>query len=184
MFYKIYTNLSSEIVTYSNKLIKDTECKHIAINTPINIANIFQEKAAMVNYEYCFMSLKNNYNVKDNHEYVLSMAKAPNFRPAKYVIDKSGRIWADNTHTSLSIMVRDGFFTPIKSADYFFVDLRVENIIFQPQHLPILSNKIYSQIIFNALKLQQRIDNGWRPISLSYTLENLYLYDNYNDLKK
>lgn len=184
MFYKIYTNLSSEIIAYSNKLIKDTECKHIAINTPINIANIYQEKASMVNYEYCFMSLKNNYNIKDNREYVRSMAKIPNFRPAKYVIDKNGRIWADNTHTSLSIMVRNGFLASIKSADFFFVDLRDKNIIFQPQHLPILSNEIYFQIVFNALKLQQRIDNGWRPVSLSYTLENLYLYDNYYDLKK
>lgn len=179
MFYKIYTNLSSEIITYSNMLIKDTECKHIAINTPIKTAKIFQEKALMVNYEYCFMSLKNNYNIMDNQEYVRCMAKMPNFRPAKYIIDKSGRIWADNTHTSLSIMVRNGISAPIKSADYFFVDLRDNYFIFQPDHLPILSNKIYSNIILNALKLQQRIDNGWRPVFLSYTMENLYLYDNY-----
>lgn len=52
-------------------LLKDTECcKHIAINTPINTAKIFREKATIVNYEYCFMSLKNNYNIKDNYKYV------------------------------------------------------------------------------------------------------------------
>lgn len=182
MFYKIYTNLSSEIITYGNLLIKDTECKHIAINTPVNTAKIFQQKASMVNYEYCFMSLKNNYDIMDNHEYVRRMAETPNFRPAKYIIDKSGRMWTDNTHTSLSIMVRNGISAPINSADYFFVDLRDENIIFQPQHLPILSETIYSKIIFNALKLQQRIDNGWRPVPLSYTMEELYLYDNYSFL--
>lgn len=180
MFYKLYTNLSSEIITYSNLLIKDTECKHIAINTPVNTAKIFQEKASMVKYEYCFMSLKNNYSIEANHEYVRNMAKKPNFRPAKYVIDKGGRIWTDNTHTSLSIMERNGILAHIKSADFFFVDLRDENIIFQPPHLPILSNEVYTRIIFNALKLQQRIDNCWRPFFLSYTLENLYLYDNYN----
>lgn len=184
MFYKIYTNLSSEIITYSKLLIKDTECKHIAINTPVNTAKIFQERASIVNYEYCFMSLKSNYNINDNHKYVQHMVETPNFRPAKYVIDKNGRIWTDNTHTSLSIMVRNGIFASINSADYFFIDLREENIIFQPNYLPILPNEIYSKIIFNALKIQQRIDNGWRPISLSYTLENLYLYDNYNILRK
>lgn len=180
MFYKINTKLPSEIIAYSNQLIKDTECKHIAINTPLSTAKIFQEKASIVHYEYCYMSLKDNYDINKNHEYVRFMSETPNFRPAKYIIDKSGRIWADNTHTSLSIMVRNGIFAPIKSADYFFVDLRNGNIIFQPNNLPILSNDIYSKIIFNALKLQQRIDKGWRPVSLSYTLENLYLYDNYN----
>lgn len=138
----------------------------------------------MVNYEYCFMSLKNNYNIIENHEYVRSMSEMPDFRPAKYIIDKNKRIWADNTHTSLSIMVRNGISAPIKSADYYFVDLRDENIIYQPHYLPILSNEIYSKIILNALKLQQRIDNGWRPVSLSYTMENLYLYDNYGVLQK
>lgn len=118
----------------------------------------------------------------DNHEYVRRMAETPNFRPAKYIIDKSGRMWTDNTHTSLSIMVRNRISAPINSADYFFVDLRDENIILQPQHLPILSETIYSKIIFNALKLQQRIDNGWRPVPLSYTMEELYLYDNYSFL--
>lgn len=44
MFYKICTSLPSELITYSNMLIKDTECKHIAINTPKNTAKIFQKK--------------------------------------------------------------------------------------------------------------------------------------------
>lgn len=112
------------------------------------------------------------------------MAEMPNFRPAKYIIDKSGRIRADNTHTCLSIMVRNGIFAPIKSADYYFVDLRNDIAIFQTPNLPILSNEINSKIVFNALKLQPRIDNGWHPVSLSYTLENLYYYDNYDILRR
>ena len=124
MFYKVYNCLTSEIKSFSELLIKDCECKHIAINTPYQIAKIFQKKSELVNYKFCYMSLKNNYNIIDNRKYVQNMANVPNFRPSKYIIDKTGRIWADNTHTSLSIMLRHGIRVPIKSADYYFVDLR------------------------------------------------------------
>lgn len=179
MFYKIYTNLPSEIITFGESLIKDAECKHIAISTPEQIASVFELKAAFVNYDYCYMSLKNNYNVKDNQKYVYRMADVPNFRPAKYIIDKTTRIWADNTHTSLSIMVRNGIAASINSSDFYFVDLREGNNIFQPSYLPILSDTAYFKIINNSLKLQKRIDEGWRPLSLSYTMERLYLDDHY-----
>lgn len=184
MFYKLFTKLPSEIIFYSNILIKDVECKHIAQNTPKKFAKIFEEKSSLVNYAYCFMSLKNNYNVIDNQKYVLCMANSPNFRPAKYIIDKTGRIWADNTHTSLSILLRNGINAPIKSANYYFVDLRKGNVIFQPAHLPILSDDAYKKIINNSLKLQQRLDNGWRPTLLSYTIGDLFFEDNYDNILK
>lgn len=184
MFYKLFTKLSPEIIAYSNLLIKDAESKHIAQNTPKKYAKIYEQKSILVNYDYCFMSLKDNYNILDNQQYVLRMSKSPNFRPAKYIIDKTGRIWADNTHTSLSILVRHGINATINSANYYFVDLRKGNMIFQPTHLPILSDDIYIEIINNSLKLQQRLDNGWRPLSLSYTIGDLFLQDNYDRLFK
>lgn len=180
MTYQIYTHPTLEIVKLSKTLIKNVECKHIELNTPLPIAKIFEQKSTSVNYPFCYMSLKDNYNIIENQNYVRNMANIPNFRPAKYIIDKNGRIWADNTHTSLSIMIRNGFFAPINSADYYFVDLRKGITIFQPSHLPILNEAIYNKIVINSLKLQKRLNEGWRPLSLSYTLENLYLTDKYN----
>ena len=180
MIYQVYTNLTSELNELSETSIKDTQCKHIAINTPSQIAQIFEEKAKLVNYEYCYMSIKTNYNIIDNQNYVYKMAIISNFRPAKYIIDRTGRIWADNTHTSLSILVRHGIMATIKTADFYFVDLRYGNNIFQPSHLPKLSEESYYKIIANSLKLQKRLDSGWRPAPLSYTIQDLYLNDNYD----
>lgn len=153
---KIYTKLPLEIRLFGELLIKDTESKHIAINTPLQMAQLFEQNAKQVNYPFCYMSMKNNYSITANKKYVQTMANSPNFRPAKYIIDKAGRVWTDNTHTSLSIMLRNGITASINSAHFYFVDLREEIVIFQPEYLPVLSNEIYRKIINNSLKLQKK----------------------------
>lgn len=178
MDYMISNNLLeySRIINYK---IGSSECKHIAINTPRDIAITFELLSAKVNYDYCYMSQGNDYSVENNKQYVYKMSLSESIRPAKYVITKDGRVWADNTHTSLSALLKFGEDARILDSDFYIIDLRNNITILNPP--ATFTPSICQIVIDNALKIQHRIDRGWRPVSLNYTIRDLFFYDNYQD---
>lgn len=177
MNYDFIDYIPNEYNDIINIKIKDTECKHISINASSKQKNDFEALSNMVGYNYCYMSQGDNFNVENDKRYVLEMAKLPRLRPAKFVITKDNRVWADNTHTSIAIILQKGFEARIRDANYYLVDLRPSIIkIINP---PRLTRFVYKKIIENAQNIQDRLNLGWRPINCCYTIGDLIIQNKY-----
>lgn len=94
-------------------------------------------------------------------------------RPARFVISKYGRVWADNTHWTISYVLNN-FSALIKDIPAYMIDFREE----LPTIISI-NNSVYDSVICikNALQsaysIQARLDKGWRPLSLEFKMSNL-----------
>ena len=181
MKYYIINGVPKEYNYVTETLISHTESKHIALATPQQIASEFEKRSAAVNYKYCYMSNQGDFNAFAVAKYIYAMHTSDFNRPAKYVLTSDGKIWADNTHTSILHLYKFKEDVKIKQTLFYIVDTRSEypQIILEAKNINPIH---YPAIAKNALALENRIKLGWRPRSICYTLKNLCDYDHYLEM--
>jgi len=169
---------SCEYKHLSTHFVCDAESKHIALATPASMAIELKKLADVVGYKYCFMSDGDNFDPKFVVKSIYRMYESGFNRPVKYILTSDGRIWSDNTHTSILYAFKYGFDVKIFETDYYIVDVRKTcPVIFLGSQS--ISEKHFIPIIKNALAVETRVRLGWRPRDVRYTIGDLCLYDCY-----
>ena len=170
---------TDEIRKYRMNLkLTDTEAKHIVFP---NLHNEMIELSNKVGYEYSVLgSHRNNSRTASEIERINNMKNTEYKRPARFVISKDGRVWADNTHWTISYALID--------KNSRIIDIPSYVVDFREQFPKIISinNSVYDSIICiqnaieSAYAIQERLKKGWRPSTISFTILDLMkeLFDN------
>lgn len=96
-------------------------------------------------------------------------------RAVRFVISKDDRLWSDNTHWTLAYILEKGVDALVLDVPMYIVDFR--------ESYPVIYDKdgvVFDSIydikcaIASAKRIQERLDLGWRPPELSYTIKQLY----------
>lgn len=151
--------------------LAETESKHIVYPY---LHGDMVELSNKVQYDYLVIgSHRRNSKVPSETERINNMKNASCKRPARFVISRDDRVWADNTHWTLSFILNNQS-ACIKDVPSYIVDFRNE--------VPTIINinhSVYDSVscILNAIEcayaIQKRLDNGWRPISIKFTINDL-----------
>lgn len=165
--------LSEEVIEkYKlNLKIADTEAKHIVCPW---LHEDMVELSSKVGYDYLILgSHRCNSRTESEKERIHNMKNTSYKRPARFVISRDGRVWADNTHWTVSYVLNDPS-ALIKDIPSYIVDFREE--------LPTIAsinNSVYDSVICiknaisSAYSIQERLDKGWRPLPLSFKISDL-----------
>lgn len=172
----VYINIKQpnidEIKEYKMNLkLTETEAKHIVYS---DLHNEMIELSHKVGYEYSVLgSHRNNSCVASEIERINNMKNTECKRPARFVISKDGRVWADNTHWTISYAIKDKN-SCIMNIPSYIIDFR-PNL---PKIINI-NNTVYDSVtciqnaIESAYAIQERLDKGWRPSTISFTILDL-----------
>lgn len=151
--------------------LKEIESKHIVYP---NLHKDMVELSHNVQYEYLIIgSHRKNSKILSETERINNMKIASCKRPARFVISRDDRVWADNTHWTLSFVLNNQS-ACIKDVPAYIIDFRNEI----PTIINI-NNSVYDSVscILNAIEcayaIQKRLDNGWRPVSIKFTINDL-----------
>lgn len=149
----------------------DVQSKHFAL--PNNNSHL-NELSIKVNYDYPIFGSNHNAVISEEKNRIVNMSKSSCERPVRFVIDNLGRVWADNTHWCIAYIIKYGNDITIGDIPMYIVDFR--------NHIPEIinvNNTVYDSLshiknaIICAKEIQNRIDQGWRDIDVSYCIKNL-----------
>ena len=96
-------------------------------------------------------------------------------RAVRFVISKDGRLWSDNTHWTLAYILEKGTEILVTDIPMYIIDFR--------ESFPIIYDKdgvVFDSVydikcaIASAKRIQERLDLGWRPSEISYTIKQLH----------
>lgn len=162
-----------EIKNYRLDLkLVETESKHIVYP---NLHKDIVDLSYKVQYKYFIIgSHHKNFKIVSEIERINNMKNALCKRPARFVISRDGRVWADNTHWTLSFILNNQS-ACIKDVPSYVIDFRnkIPSII-------DINHSVYDSLscILNAIEcayaIQDRLDNGWRPISIKFSINDLF----------
>lgn len=96
-------------------------------------------------------------------------------RAVRFVISKDNRLWSDNTHWTLAYILEKGVYALVLDVPMYIVDFR--------ESYPVIYDK--DGVVFDSIydikcaiasekRIQERLDLGWRPPELSYTIKQLH----------
>ncbi|MFD1902790.1 hypothetical protein [Enterococcus termitis] len=153
-----------------NYPLEQLECKHICYIKDDLSTKIYRE-AISCGYEKVVLGSHRRATHSEEINRILEMATTKDFlRPVRVVMDKYGRFWCDNTHTTLAYILRGG--QQLKDIPFYVVNLQSDSIISCDNtiagDIQDLRN-IYS----SALRIQERINNGIRPNGVKWTISSL-----------
>ena len=154
--------------------LMNLECKHIAYvdNKTLKI----HENALEVGYKNDILGSHRTYtNIFDELSRINNMSQSYCLRAVRVVITQDGRRWSDNTHWTLSYLLRYGKDTTLQKIPFYVIDFRNEN--------PAVIN--YASTLFDSIteirkaieaanSIQARLDRGWRTDGLNYTIGDLF----------
>jgi hypothetical protein len=161
-----------------NKKIIHLECKHI-----MKICNSTQEvydRAIKAGHQWCIFGSHRNGTLESEKEAIAKMVTSSFNRPMRVVITKDNKIWADNTHSAIAYILRYGKDTFIKEVPVYIVDTRlsISKIVSVNNTVNNSVEDIKSAIACSE-RLNKRINDGYRPITLSWMIEDLISQLNY-----
>jgi hypothetical protein len=158
--------------------VKSTQSKHFPQNMTGEKAERLESLAASVGYAFPKIGVYQGLSQEEDVFRVQRLASLTTLRPVKFVITKDSRIWADNTHWMLACLLKMGIDIIIEDTPHYIIDFRTNplTIFNRPSTLvmPYLSVSIQ-----NALRLQDMIDRGWRPLDISFTIGDLLTIGKY-----
>jgi hypothetical protein len=165
---------SEEIAHIQNIRLKNLECKHLAeIITPQH--NRLKTLAEEAGHKHFLLGSHRNSDIEEEKEIIRKMAEDKDFkRSIRIVITSDGLIWSDNTHTTLAYMKRYGLTVDLGRVPFYVVNL-IEKIpeIISVDNRVSDSLKDIKNAISSAKRLEERIQVGYRPDNLSFTIEDL-----------
>lgn len=174
--YVDYTNsdIPSPILDYIFKKIGDVESKHVANYR--DTTERFFKYSEMVGYSNTILGIHRNASIKNEIFRIQNMCHSICNRAVRFVITKDERIWADNTHWSLAYILQNGINTLLSEIPMYIIDFREPiPIIYDKQGVVFDSINDIKNAIASSERIQNRLNLGWRPLSDSYTIEQLYL---------
>jgi len=170
-------------IEFSSLRIAQLETKHTPPGIDTSKLATMRLLASTVGYSYSDVGSNLCLTIEEDRQRVREMAQCRQQRPIKVVITRDCRVWADNTHWSISCLLRLGLHARLGDVEYYIVDLRRgmqpnARIVGCP---PSLYGSARALAINNAWAIQRRLDRGWRPLNLSYTLGALAIDAGYID---
>lgn len=132
--------------------------------------NIF-EYSGLVGYPNTILGIYRNASIENEYFRIQNMSYSVCSRAVCFVISNDGRIWSDNTHWTLAYILQKGTDVLIKDIPMYIIDFR--------EACPIICDKngvVFDSIydikyaITSAKRIQKRLNLGWRPSELSYTI--------------
>lgn len=170
--YKFEETTSSQYNEIFSQRLVDTQAKHIAY---IDSKTEHLHKLSIaVEYNIDIIGSHRNTVLEDERQRILNMKNSDCLRAARFVICEDGRIWADNTHWTISYTMRFGNDVTIRDIPAYIVDFRssIPTIV---EHGNVLFDSMFciKSAIACAKRIQDRVNNGWRPIDISFTINDL-----------
>lgn len=171
--YEEFNNISDIENDYGLLNIKllDVQSKHFVFPEK---NKYLSELSNRVNYNFSVFGSNHNAVISEEKNRIINMSKSSCERPVRFVIDNFNRIWADNTHWCIAYILKYGNDTTIGDVPMYIIDLR--------NHVPKIiniNNTVYDSLnhiknaIICAKEIQNRIDQGWRNIEVSYCIKDL-----------
>jgi cytochrome c biogenesis factor len=116
-----------------------------------------------------------DYTPLQEQEEIAFLAWQKSLVPLKLVLVPDGRIFTLNTHRSLAYMMRFGQNVRIGQVPFVLFDF---SNFAHPQIVDVNGSvtavKNLQNLYQSALDLTDRVQNGWRPKNMSYTLQDLH----------
>lgn len=171
-------NWPLDIISYMDTLLINTESKHVALKN--DATSIFFELSEKVEYNNTILGIHRTSIITNEYFRIKNMSNSSCLRAARFVITKDKRIWADNTHWTLAYIYKYGLGAKISDIPLYIIDFRSKlPIIYDCEGVVFDSISDIKKSIAAAKSIQERLELGWRPNKISYTIGQLY-----NDLNK
>jgi len=152
--------------------LNDAEVKHIARVDKSN--HHLLDLAQKVGYQWALLGARKEFSIEEARERVEGMSKSWIERPIKIVLTKDGRIWADNTHWTMSYVKKYGDYVKIGDVPFYIVDLRKKvPIIVSHNDSVKQSEEDITATITAAKEINKKLSLGWRPEGISYKVSDL-----------
>jgi hypothetical protein len=160
--------------------LRDAQSKHIPEDLTGPLADLFKALASGVGYPFARIGTHKRRSADADRDAVRRMATLAPPRPVKLVVTRNGLLWADNTHWALAALVRHGVDAQVRDIPHYFVDLRGDPpaVVRRPTSL---SGEHLRLSVAYAAKIQDRLDRGWRPSEVSFTVGDLYALGRYGE---
>lgn len=166
-------NWPIDIFSYMDTFLVNTESKHVA--TKNKATNIFFELSEQVKYNNTILGIHRTPIIKNEYWRIKNMSNSTCLRAVRFVITKDNHIWSDNTHWTLAYIYKYGIETRISDIPLYIIDFRNEiPAIYDCEGVVFDSLSDIRKAIAAARTIQERLDLGWRPEEISYTIGQLY----------
>ena len=109
-------------------------------------------------------------SIFDEQDTVISLANGKNNVPVKIFIFPNKRIFVGNTKWALAYLKRFGDDVKVKQIPFFIVDLSREEPVVCDYKGSVYSQSNIAKSVEEAKKLNDRLQNGWRPYENRHTL--------------
>lgn len=157
---------------WNHFLLRDLQCKHVPCVPISSKAETVLLLSRRANYPYAVFGSHQGHTHEMDYYYILDLTKAHYRRPIKIVITKDGRLWADNTHWTIANVLLHGLDAQVKDVPHYIIDLRSKEPTIT--NLPASFSPMgLNEAIENAQAIQNRLEQGWRPMNVSYTIGDL-----------
>lgn len=159
--------------------VGELAAKHIPQDMDDRAGACFVRLAEQIGYEFPRIGTHQGLSQDEDIARVRRMARAVEVRPLKIVLTSDGRAWADNTHWALAAMVRHGMGVLVRDTPHYLVDVSVgrPRVIGKPAGL---EGPALERAILNALRVEQRVSRGWRPLGCEFLMRDLFEYGRYD----
>lgn len=163
-----------DIISYMDILLVDTESKHVALKN--EATSVFFELSEQVEYNNTILGIHRTPIIKNEYLRIKNMSNSSCLRAVRFVITKDNHIWSDNTHWTLAYIYKYGLEAKISDVPFYIVDFREKSpIIYDCEGVVFDSISDIKNAILAARSIQERLDLGWRPEAITYTIGQLFL---------
>lgn len=164
----------TSISKFFHHKIEDVESKHVANYQ--NSTKIFFECSEKVKYPNTILGIHRNTSIENEYFRIKNMSVSICNRAVRFIISRDGRLWSDNTHWTLAYLLQKGTEATVSDIPSYIIDFREEFPIIYDKN-GVVFDSIYDikSAIASAKRIQERVDLGWRPVGLTYTIKQLYL---------
>jgi len=148
--------------------LKNVETKYIGKITPKT--KILVELGTKFARPNVLLGSHKGKSIFEEQEAISFLANGKNSVPVKIFLLKNGRLFAGNTKWAIAYLKRYGNNVKLKQIPFFIVDNRQDVPVIIDYNGSAYSQKQIQKTITSAQKLNERIQNGWRPIENKYTV--------------
>lgn len=108
---------------------------------------------------------------------IIDKMVADNFkRPVRIVVDQFNRVWADNTHSVCSWVLRKGAYARLQDIPYYVVDLsKGAPVLYDVKGTLSDSLTDIRTAIACSRRITVKVDAGFRPVGVVWTIQDIII---------
>lgn len=132
--------------------------------------------ALKVDYTWVvFGSHKKGCTLVTEKQEIEELANLSENRPVRIIFANDNRLWVDNTHWAIAYINKIGKDAKLKDIPFYLIDQRNEDeiIVVDYKDSLIKNDNDIKVAIGRSLRINDRLNNGWRPKDVSYTIGEL-----------